>query len=401
VVGFAGCFVRDSQPGNAHRYVRGLLSDAKRKNMEGMLHRLCDPGQYQTLQHFITHSTWQADAIWQRLREQVPERRGLLLIDDTSIPKQGKESAGVARQYCGALGKVANCQVLVTTALRTKHAVWPLAMELFLTESWCADEDRRERTRVPEPLQHRTKIAMAIEQIDVARAAGFDITCVLADAGYGDAHGFREAIANRELHYAVGVAKTTKVFVGVRSAKPIPLEQVAKRAHPGDWQRIVWRKGTKGPLQADFLLLRVTPAHGCDSNKPSDQVWLICERTLGKDSVRKFYFSNLPAQISAKKLVAITHERWAIEQHYRDLKQETALDHFEGRSYPGLHRHIALTALAYTFLESERQRSNVDAMLSIGAIREAVTEIVVMMLFTIGEDFAKRTLAFIRDPPRI
>ncbi len=422
--GFAGAFVRGGQTDSAQRYVRGLLSDAKRKNMEGMLHRLRDPGQYQTLQHFITHSTWDAAAIWRQMRSRVPERCGHLLIDDTSIPKQGKESAGVARQYCGALGKVANCQVVVTTALRTKRAVWPLGMELFLTEDWCDDEDRRERTRVPKSLKHRTKIAMAIEQVDVAREAGIDITCVLADAGYGDAHGFREAIGKRGLSYAVGVAKATKVFVGkplftvpksgpmgrpksrpklaARSPQPRTLDQVAKNAPASAWRRIVWRTGTKGPLQADFLLLRVTPAHRWYDNKTSDQVWLICERTLGKDSVRKFYLSNLPAGISAKKLVAITHERWAIEQHYRDLKQETALDHFEGRSYPGLHRHIALTALAYTFLETERQRAHTTHQLpSIGAVRESVTEMVVVMLFALGENFAKRTAQFIRDPPDI
>ena len=424
VEGFASAFVRGGQTDSAQRYVRGLLSDAKRKNMEGMLHRLRDPGQYQTLQHFITHSTWDAGAIWRRLRAQVTERRGFLLVDDTSIPKQGRESAGVARQYCGALGKVANCQVVVTTALRTKRAVWPLGMELFLTEDWCEDEDRRERTHVPESLKHRTKIEMAIAQIEVAREAGIDITCVLADSGYGDAHVFREAIANRGLSYAVGVAKTTKVFVGqpvftvpkseptrrtisrpklaAGSPQPMTLDQIAKKAPAKAWQRIVWRTGTKGPLQADFLVLRVTPAHRWYRNGTSDQVWLICERTLGKDSVRKFYLSNLPAGIAAKKLVAITHERWAIEQHYRDLKQETALDHFEGRSYPGLHRHIALTALAYTFLETERQRARLKELLpSIGAIRESVTEMVVVMLFALGEKFAKRTAQFIRDPPDI
>ncbi len=165
---FAGSFVRGGQSGNALRYVRGLLSDAKRKNMEGMLQRLSDPGQYQTLQHFITHSTWESDAIWEQLRSQVPDRRGLLLIDDTSIPKQGRESAGVARQYCGALGKIANCQVVVTTALRAKQAVWPLSMELFLPQDWCDDADRRERTHVPEGLQHRTKATMAIAQVDAA-----------------------------------------------------------------------------------------------------------------------------------------------------------------------------------------------------------------------------------------
>lgn len=410
--GFAGAFVRGGQPGNALRYVRGLLSDAKRKNMEGMLQRLSDPGQYQTLQHFITHSTWRAEAIWQELRAQAHDRRGLLLIDDTSIPKQGRESAGVARQYCGALGKIANCQAIVTTALRGKSAVWPMSMELFLPQDWCDDEDRRERTHVPDDLRHRTKTQMAIEHVDAVRASGIEITCVLADSGYGDGVEFREALAERGLHYSVGVSKTTKVVLdsptsgwpsfrrkGAGKAKQAEsLEQIAKRAPSSAWKRISWRKGTKGPLAADFLILRATPIHslhrgGC--------LWLICERTLGSESVRKYYLSNLPATIGAKQLVAITHERWAIEQHYRDLKQETALDHFEGRSYPGLHRHMALTALAYAFLEAERQRSSAEPVLTIGAIREAVTEVVVFMLFALGERFATRAAAFIRDPPKL
>jgi SRSO17 transposase len=423
VDGFARAFVRGGQSGNAHRYVRGLLSDAKRKNMEGMLQRLSDPGQYQTLQHFITHSTWRAEAIWEQLRAQAPDRRGLLLVDDTSIPKQGRDSAGVAHQYCGALGKVANCQVVVTTALRAKRAVWPLTMELFLSKDWCDDEDRRERSRVPAELQHRTKIEMAVEHIDAARRSDIEITCVLADSGYGDAVEFREAIASRGLAYSVGVSKTMKVFVGAprlelpetgpmgrprtrpqltaKSAQAVSLDAIAKKTSASAWRRIAWRKGTKGPLEAEFLLLRVTPAHRWRTGKTFDQVWLICERTIGKDSVRKFYLSNLPATIGAKQLVAITHERWAIEQHYRDLKQETALDHFEGRSHPGLHRHMALTALAYTFLETERQRAKADLMLSIGAVREAVTEVVVFMLFALGEQFATRAAAFIRDPPKL
>lgn len=423
VNGFADAFVRGGQAGNAERYVRGLLSDARRKNMEGMLRRISDPGQYQTLQHFITHSTWSAAAVWQQLRAQAPDRRGALLVDDTSIPKQGRESAGVAHQYCGALGKVANCQVIVTTALRCKRAVWPMSMELYLSQDWCEDDDRRERTRVPETLRHRTKTQMAIDQVDVARASGVEITCVLADAGYGDAVEFREALADRGLHYAVGVSKTTKVFLGEprfevpasgpigrprsrarlapKSPLPKTLDEIARTAPSSAWRRITWRKGTKGPLAAEFILLRVTPAHRWQSGRSFEPLWLICERTLGKDSVRKFYLSNLPATISAKQLVATTHERWAIEQHYRDLKQETALDHFEGRSYPGLHRHMALTALAFSFLETERRRPSADSELSIGAVREAVTEVVVFMLFALGEQFAARAAAFIRDPPKL
>lgn len=423
VTGFEDAFVRGGQAGQAERYVRGLLSDARRKNMEGMLRRISDPGQYQTLQHFITHSTWQADGIWRELRERASSRRGLLLIDDTSIPKQGRESVGVARQYCGALGKVANCQVIVTAALSSKRAVWPLAMGLYVGEEWCQDADRRERARVPQNLQHRTKIQMAIDHVDLVRDAGTRIDCVLADAGYGDAIGFRDAIAERGLHYAVGVAKTTKVFIerprfevpagrsGGRprsrkqlaksSPRPMTLDEIAASAPKSEWRRIAWRKGTKGNLEADFLLLRVTPAHRWLIGKEHQPVWLVCERTLGKDSVRKYYLSNLPRRIAAKKLVAITHERWAIEQHYRDLKQETSLDHFEGRSYPGLQRHLALTAIAYTFLETERQRAHAQPGLSIGATREAVTEVVVFMLFALGEAYAARAAAFIRDPPKL
>ena len=331
---FAGSFVRGGQSGNALRYVRGLLSDAKRKNMEGMLQRLSDPGQYQTLQHFITHSTWSAETIWEQLRRQAPDRRGLLLIDDTSIPKQGRESAGVARQYCGALGKIANCQVVVTTALRAKKAVWPLSMELFLPQDWCDDEDRRERTHVPESLRHRTKAAMAIEQVDVAIASGIEIECVLADAGYGDSVEFRRSLAERGLHYAVGVSKTTKVFVyepvfevpksgpigrpksiaklAKRSPRPQSLEHFAKNMPESRWLRIEWRKGTKGPLAAEFVIMRVTTAHRWHSGQMHEPIWLICERTIGKESVRKFHFSNLPASISKKQLVATTHECWAI-----------------------------------------------------------------------------------------
>ena len=264
---------------------------------------------------------------------------------------------------------------------------------------------------------------MAIEQIDLVRDAGTQIDCVLADAGYGDANAFRDAIAERGLHYAVGVGKATKVFtesptfeVPASSGKgrprtrklltensllPITVEEIARRAPSSEWHRIAWRKGTKGDLQADFLLLRVTPANKWHRGREHETVWLICERTLGSKSVRKFYFSNLPARIAAKKLVAITHERWAIEQHYRDMKQEASLDHFEGRSYPGLQRHMALTALAYSFLETERHRKNALPGLTIGATREAVTEVVVFMLFELGEAYAARAAAFIRDHPKV
>src|SRR5262245_61852950 len=385
---FSPCFSRDAHPGHAKRYVQGLLSDAESKNMEGLLSRLAEPGDYQSFQHFITHSTWEAGRLWERLVALLPEREGYLLIDDTSIPKQGSSSVGVARQYCGALGKTANCQVIVTSALRTKHSTWPLSMELYVPQAWCEDSDLRERTSVPAELKHRTKIEMALAHVDQAIAAGLQLRCVLADAGYGESTEFRSALGERGLCYSVGVGKNLKVFLGAPkfkassrpsrpelargSAQPISLDELATEAEENEWSRLSWRKGTKGKLAADFLVLRVMPAHKWDRGARHDEAWLICERTLGKDSVRKFYLSNLPAELSPKELVRITHERWAIEMQYRDLKQEVALDHFEGRSYPGLARHLVLTALAYAFIQLERRRSRAAQIPSLNAVRRSV-----------------------------
>lgn len=373
--GFAGCLVRKPQIGHATRYVQGLLSDAKSKNMEGMISRLSEPGDYQSLQHFITHST-----------------------------------------YCGALGKIANCQVVVTSALRTEKHMWPVAMEIYLPETWCEDEERRSQANVPASNKHRTKIEMAVEQIDTAIRSGLKIRCVLADAGYGESTDFRKAIAARRLCYAVGVGKSVTVFtrppqfvadgrpsrpkLARGSARSQSLEEVADAAKSSEWRRITWRRGTKGKLAADFLLRRVRPAHRWDRGERHEEVWLICERSLGHESVRKFYLSNLPANIAHQELVRITHERWAIEMQYRDLKQEIGLDHFEGRSYPGFERHLALTSLAYHFLQTERRRSRKKPIPSLNAVRRGVTEILTAMLFTLGERFAKLVSGFARSPPK-
>ena len=315
--GFASSFVRSAHVGLASHYLEGLLGDAKRKTMEGMVTRLTEPVHYQVFQHFITHSTWEVEPVWKRLRSRIPERSGYFVIDDTSIPKQGRHSAGVARQYCGALGKVANCQVFVSSVLRTSSSIWPLAMELYLPESWCADETRRARAKIPEHVSHRSKVEIAIEQLDNAIAAGFSIECVLVDAGYGDSSEFRRAIELRGLCYSVGVSKQTKVFLqpprfrrdssakrpalARGSPRPKSVEEVAEAVDDDQWIRLSWRNGTKGPLKADFLILRVRPSHRWEHGQQHDEVWLICERTVGKDSVRKFYLSSLPPTWSRRR----------------------------------------------------------------------------------------------------
>ena len=415
VDGFASSFVRSAHVGLASHYVEGLLGDAKRKTMEGMVTRLAESVDYQAFQHFITHSTWEVAPLWERLRSRIPERVGLFIIDDTSVPKQGRHSVGVGRQYCGALGKVANCQVFVSSVLRTKTGTWPFAMELYLPQSWCTDDALRAQTKIPDNLTHRSKIEIALDQVDQAIAASFEIDCVLADAGYGESTEFRQAIESRGLHYSVGVSKQVKVFMGPPrfrkhrppsrpelargSPRPQTVEAVSDTAAPDEWMRLSWRKGTKRQLEADFLMKRVLPAHRWEHGQQHREVWLICERTLGKDSVRKFYFSSLPATLAPKEVVRITHERWAIEMHYRDLKQELALDHFEGRSFPGLARHIVLTAVAYMFLQLERRRSRATKLPTLNAVRRSVTEIVTAMLFASNERFSKIITELVRAPP--
>ncbi len=171
--------------------------------MEGMWGRIDDPGEYQSLQHFITHSTWSADKFWETLRQKPLDREGVLIVDDTGIGKQGGHSVGAARQYSGTLGKVANCQVVVSIVLRGEHSTWPLAMQLYLPKEWAEDDGRRDGAGVPEHVRFLKKWEIALEQIDVAHAAGFKIRCVAADAGYGDCTDFRDGLSRRKLQYAV------------------------------------------------------------------------------------------------------------------------------------------------------------------------------------------------------
>ena len=282
---FAGCFGRSAQRLAASRYVEGLLSEAPRKNMEGIWGRVSDPGDYQNLQHFITHSRWEANGLWERLRERCPDRQGFLLIDDTGFPKQGEHSVGVQRQYSGTLGKIGNCQVAVSTVLRSQKSTWPLGMDLYLPRQWIEDPERRDRAGIPRQARFREKGKIALEQIDQALASGIAIECVLADAGYGDSSEFREEIDARGLFYAVGVAGTAGAFAsephllpppqGARmgrprtkwrrkkgSPKPRSLQKIARGLPEKAWKEIAWRKGSKGKLRGRFARLRVWPSHG-------------------------------------------------------------------------------------------------------------------------------------------
>jgi SRSO17 transposase len=375
---FEDCFGRQSQRGALRRYVSGVLNDSRRKSMEAMWARLSDPGTYQAFQHFITHAPWDADAIWKRLRAIVPERRGALILDGTSFPKQGTASVGVTRQYCGSLGKVANCQVAVTVALWTGARAWLLGAQLYLPETWLTPAQRT-RARIPPEVTFEPKWQLALTLWRQVRAAQFDITAVVGDAEFGDSATLRRTLYRAQLPYALGVSADLKMVLGTPvlqppasptdtgrprtrwrlpdGTQPVEARAWAATQSSRQWRLVSWRYGANPPWRARFCAIRVTPWHDWkEQRRLAPDVWLLCERDLGPTPRTKCYLVNLPATTSLRALGRLAHQRWAIEQQYQELKDEIGLDHFEGRTLPGWQHHVVLTALAYGFLQNERRR---------------------------------------------
>jgi SRSO17 transposase len=402
-------FSRRSQRGALRRYVTGVLSDSRRKSMEAMWARLSDPGTYQAFQHFITHAPWQADTMWKRLRAVVPERRGVLILDGTSFPKQGTASVGVARQYCGARGKIANCQTAVTIALWTGTRAWLLGATLYLPEEWLTPQQRM-RARIPAAIRFAPKWQLALTLLRQVRAAGFTVTAVAGDAEFGDNATLRRTLHRANLPYALGVSSDCTVFVGTpRLTVPPPQpgqgRPRTRRLLPPDthtikarawaatqtarqWRLVSWRNGTQPAWRARFCAVRVTPAHDWRERRLAPEVWLLCERELAAGDRARYYLINLPATASLRDLVRLAHQRWAIEQQYQELKDELGLDHFEGRSLPGWQRHVVLTALAYSFLQHERRRRG-QTHLTLPRVRAVIQEVLTAHFFMTQPHYLK------------
>lgn len=360
-------------------YVAGLIGPGERKSMEPMAARLM-PDHYDRLHHFISDGVWDAGPLEEELAIQADQMVGgaaaLLVVDDTALPKKGRHSVGVAPQYASALGKRANCQTLVSLTLARDDVPVPVGLRLFLPESWTGDPDRMERAGVPVSWRNpRTKPEMALDEIDRLTAAGVRFSTVLADAGYGLSAPFRQGLSARGLTWAVGIPKHQKVYPvdvalvfpvagrGRPRKNPIPdTLSIAAEAMLADlpWTALSWRTGTKGPLTAAFSAIRVRSADGKpqrihdkgQQHMPGEEAWLIGE--LRASGERKYYLSNLPADTDLKTLAATIKARWVCEQAHQQMKEELGLDHFEGRSWQGLHRHALMTMIAYTFLQNRR-----------------------------------------------
>jgi SRSO17 transposase len=388
---FAHCFSRRIQRDAASQYLQGLFNDSERKSMQAMHGRLSDPIHYQALQHFITHSSWPVKPLWDQSGAEVPERRGILAIDDTGLPKQGTHSVGVKRQYSGTLGKTGNCQVAVSSLLIGPALVWPLGCELYLPPDWLDDPARRAQAGIPLHVRFREKWRIALAQVRETIKRGFQLTAVVTDADYGTIVGFRHGLERLGLRYAVAIRSNIKLqrtgarraYTAATLARQIPLRA---------WQRVCWGHGTKGPLAARFVALRVRPM------RSRGERWLLCERSLAKDE-RKYYLLNLDASASLKELVGLARCRWPIEQQYRELKDELGWDHFEGRTYRGWTHHTVLTAIAFVFLQLERRRSPDEPRPTLPHVRMWVREIMAVLYIASNRKLLNLLVNFQRNPP--
>ena len=367
-------------------YCTGLLLPGARKSVEPMAARI-EPGRvqaaHQSLHHLVAKADWSDDALLAAVRNHVLpiiEQHGPIrgwMIDDTGIPKKGVHSVGVARQYCGQLGKQDNCQVAVTLSLAADHASLPIAHRLYLPQPWADDPIRRVRAGVPDEVAFQTKPQIALAHIRAAVQAGVPPAPVLADAGYGIDTAFRDGITELGLAYIVGIQSHTSLWppgTGPLPPKPwsgrgrppslvrrdadhapMPAKALAASLPRQAWRRLAWREGSNATLAGRFAAVRVRPAHR-DYNRsdPRPEEWCLIEWPKGEPEPTKYWLSTLPPTATRRAMVDQAKLRWRIERDYQDLKQELGLGHYEGRGWRGFHHHATLCIAAYGFLIAER-----------------------------------------------
>jgi SRSO17 transposase len=358
-------------------YLRGLMLDGKRKSIQPMASRLAD-GNEQALQQFVSQSPWDWRPVRQRLAQQMTAvlDPDAWVVDDTGFPKYGTASVGVARQYSGTLGKVANCQVGVSIHAATDQASCPLDWRLFLPQSWDGDAERRAVCHVPEQVRHRPKWQLALDMVDELGGWGLHPPVVVTDAGYGESGELRLGLEARGLAYVVQVKATISAYpeaVGQQAApyagrgrRPRPryratrssLAQLVVAAGPAAVKTVAWREGTRGRLRSRFVALRVRPAgvklRRAAAGGELPVRWLLAEWPQGEPEPVKYWLASLPDDTPLQELVRLAKLRWRIEHDYRELKDGLGLDHFEGRSFGGWHHHVTLVSAAHAFVTLQR-----------------------------------------------
>jgi SRSO17 transposase len=374
-------------------YCTGLLLDGERKSVEPMAARLAPDhvqGMHESLHHFVAQAPWSDADMLRQVRNYVlpaMQKNGPVtawVVDETSFVKKGTHSVGVARQYCGRLGKKENCQVAVSLSVATATGSLPIAWRLYLPEEWANDLGRRKEAGVPQQVEFQTKPQIALAQIRQAVKDGVPLGVVLADEVYGSNREFREGVAELKLNYSLAVRSNTTVWALERQPlppkpwkgtgpkptrmrrdqehQPITVEQLARELTEKAWREVTWREGSKETLHSRFTALRVRPAYGDDRKGGlQPEQWLLIEWPAGAAEASGYWLASLPARLPLKRLVAISKHRWVIERDYEELKQELGLAHYEGRNWRGLHHHATLCTAAYGFLMAERSRFSPSA----------------------------------------
>ncbi len=371
--------------GGLRGYCTGLMLPLARKSVEPMAARV-DPGhasaRHQALHHFVAKADWSDEQILRRVCQWVVPKMdftegGWWIVDDTGFPKKGNHSVGVARQYCGVLGKQDNCQVAVSVSLSCSKGSLPVAWQLYLPEEWADDMDRRRKAAVPDEVRFATKTEIALQQLRHLLAEGAPAHCVLADAGYGTHNEFRQALTDMGLQYVVGVTSAIVVWPpGVEplppkpwcgngrppvvprrtpARQPVSIKSLAHSLPASSFQMIRWREGSNQTLCDRFAAVRVRHAGGNTGKaRLRPEQWLLIEWPPTQAEPTKYYLSTLPETTPLDELVSAAHQRWRIERDYQDLKQDFGLDHYEGRGWRGFHHHATLCIAAYGFLMAER-----------------------------------------------
>lgn len=368
-------------------YCTGLLLPGERKSVEPMAAQVAPDrvrSKHQSLHHFVADAPWSDAALLGAVREYVLERarrRGAepeaVLIDDTGMPKQGRHSVGVARQYCGQLGKQDNCQVAVSVSLANEHYSLPVGYRLYLPGEWAQDVERRRKAKVPQEIRFATKPEIAIQLLRELKAAGALPPLAIADAGYGVNGPFRRDLQALGLDYVVGITGSLNVWpegaqppsLPVESGhgrpalrrlpdtthRPVSVKTLAHALAQRRYRQVTWREGTNVALRSRFAALRVrcAPRDGSRAEIEPEQ-WLLIEWPHGASEPEKYFLSTLPEKTPVRELVRLAKLRWRIERDYQELKQELGLGQFEGRSWRGFHHHASLCIASYGFLAAER-----------------------------------------------
>ena len=360
-------------------YCTGLMLPGDRKSVEPMAARTAPArtaAQHQSLLHFVGNAAWSDEDVLAKVREMVLpaiEKNGPIeawIIDDTSFPKQGKHSVGVHHQYCGQLGKQANCQVAVSLSIANHTASLPVAYRLYLPREWSKDRARRKKAGVPKEIKFKTKSEIALEQIRWACEAGLPRGAALMDAAYGRDSQLRAGMTELGVPYVAGIVPTILMWAPGQGPRRMdkPMNNTGRRDEPDlisakkvalalpkqAWRTVTWREGSAEKLSSRFARVRVRVGYNKLIPETSSPEWLLIEWPEGEAEPTKYWLSTLPETIGFERLVDLAKLRWRIERDYQDLKQEVGLGHYEGRGWRGFHHHATLCIAAYGFLIAEQ-----------------------------------------------